>query len=76
MQEQIAGTASFKEPTQGREVIIFVDQVVAVTTMPSFKSTVIIGPGSTAVPVVGTVEEVSKKIAAIKQLFINKGEVS
>ena len=74
MQAVIEGTAIFKEPTNGRDVVIFVDQVVAVSVLPNFKSTVVIGPGSTAIPVTGTVEEVASKIAAIKQQLTAKGE--
>jgi hypothetical protein len=68
-------TVSFKEPTAGRDVVIFVNQVVAVTVMPNFKSTVVIGPGSTAIPVTGTVEEVVEKIKQAKAMSpgLNEG---
>lgn len=71
-----SGVATFIEPTHNREVCVFVDQVVAVTIMPTFKSTVIVGPGSTAIPVIGTVQEVTEKIAAIKRAMYSKGEAN
>ena len=70
--ESVRGVAKFTEPTHGREVFVFVDQVVAVTLLPTFKSAVILGPGSIAIPVNGTVAEVVEKIAAIK-LAIQEG---
>lgn len=62
------GVVKFIDTTHGREVYIFAHQVVAVTYLPTFKSTVVMGPGSTAIPVQGTVEEA---IAAIKQAITN-----
>ncbi len=64
----ITGVVKFIDTTHGREVYIFADQVFAVTYLPTFKSTVIMGPGSTAIPVTSTVEEA---IAAIKQAVTN-----
>ena len=46
------------------DVVIFAEQVVAILFLPAMKSTVVVGPGSTAVPVVGTVEEVTERVRA------------
>ena len=62
--ENADGVVKFIDTTHGREVYIFAAQVMAVTYLPTFKSTVIMGPGSTSIPVTATVEEA---ITAIKR---------
>lgn len=46
------------------EVIVYAEQIVAITYGPVQKSTLLIGPGSTAIPVTDTPEEANRKIKA------------
>lgn len=59
-------TVTLTHTTYNTPVEIWVDQVIAVFVAPTMKSTVVVGPGSTAIPVLGTVEEVKSKINAAK----------
>ncbi len=52
----------FTHSTYNTEAFVFAEQVVAVLFLPTMKSTVLIGPGSTAIPVTDTVEEAKNKI--------------
>jgi hypothetical protein len=53
---------TFTHASYDTEVIVYAEQVFAVTFLPTQKSTVILGPGNAGVPVKGTVDEVSKKL--------------
>lgn len=57
----------FTHTTYGKRVVLYAEQVVAVIEeLPTMKSVVIIGPGSTAIPVQGTYEEVKQKVTQAK----------
>ncbi len=56
----------FTHTTYQTDVVVFAEQAIAVLHLPTMKSTVIVGPGSTAIPVVGTVDEVTKKLMTAK----------
>ena len=54
----------FTHNTYKTEALIYAEQVFAVIYLPTMASTVIIGPGSTALPVTDTVEEANRKLQA------------
>ena len=56
----------FTHTTYNTDVFVFADQVIAVLHLPTMKSTTLVGPGSTAIPVTDTVEEAIKKLTAAK----------
>lgn len=66
-----AATANFKHP-DGREIVVFVHQIVAVTRMPNMLATALVGPGASAIPVTDTIEEATAKIKAA--LTLNQKE--
>jgi hypothetical protein len=48
------------------DVVVYADQVFAVFFLPAMKSVVLIGPGSTAIPVDCSIDEANEKILAAK----------
>lgn len=59
-------TVKLTHTTYNTDIILYTEMVFAVFYAPTMKSTVVVGPGSTAIPVVGTVEEITEKITAAK----------
>lgn len=57
-------TVSFTHTSYQTEVRVFPEQVVGIMYLPSMKSTVLVGPGSTAIPVTCSIEEADEKISA------------
>ncbi len=58
---------TFTHTTINEKVEIFVDQIMGVMFLDKFQSTVIIGNGGGTIPVVGTVDEISKIVNQAKQ---------
>lgn len=52
----------FTHTTYNTDVYVFAEQVVSVMTLPTMKSTVLVGPGSTVIPITDSVEEAIKKL--------------
>ena len=61
----------FTHTTYNTEAFVFAEQIVAIFYLPTMKSTVLIGPGSTAIPATDTVDEAKKKI---KQALIESAK--
>lgn len=61
------GVVELKEIKNKQPVYIFAEQVFCVMYNPLFKAVVVMGPGSTAVPVEGTVNEVLSAIKRVKE---------
>jgi hypothetical protein len=62
-EQKSVATVDFQTP-DGRPVIIFAHQIVAVTQMPTMKATAIVGPSSTAIPVTDSIQDAITKIKA------------
>lgn len=67
-------TAKFTHTTYQTEVEVWPENVMAVFYLPTMKSIVLVGPGSTAIPVVGTQEEIVKKLTAAKKAALTTQE--
>jgi hypothetical protein len=61
------GVVELKEVKNGQRVYIFANQVFCVTFNPVLKAVVVMGPGSVAVPVEGSVDEVLSAIKRVKK---------
>lgn len=56
----------FTHSAHNTPVTVYAELVYAVMYLPTMKSVVLVGPGSTAIPVVGTYDEIKEKINAAK----------
>ena len=63
----MGGVVELREIKNKQPVYIFVEQVFCVMYNPLFKAVVVMGPGSTVVPVEGTVNEVLSAIKRVKE---------
>lgn len=59
-------TVSFIHTQFNTEVIVYTDQIFCAMIAPTMKSVVLVAPGGASVPVLGTLEEVTKKIETAK----------
>ena len=56
------GTVTLIHTQFNTEVCIYLSQIYAITTAPTMNSTVVIGAGGAAVPVLGSIEEVKNEV--------------
>jgi hypothetical protein len=64
----------FTHTTFKNKVYLYPQEVFAVTYMPTFQSVAIISKGGAAIPVQGTLDEVTKIITAAKQPLTKKAK--